>query len=163
MEFVPRKLPQTLIQHTEDELKEIHSLEVLGLLLQARDSTAKLLVQPVSWYFKSVCNCTPYYYCSLRMKESNKEIETISQNWPYLTLLKYDSTIQLIMVVESNPTPFRLTGFRAIKALIGAYFTFNIEYPRALAELMRRWRRLSRRQRRRSRNQVLVERASMQH
>ena len=66
------------------------------------------------------------------MKESNEEIETISQNWPYLVLLKYDSTIQLIMVVERNPTPFQLTGFRVIKALIGAYFTFNIEYQRAL-------------------------------
>ena len=59
-------------------------------------------------------------------------MKKVPQNFPYITVLVGDSSIQFFVVVERLVLDDCKELIDAVTALIGAYFTFNIEYPRPL-------------------------------
>lgn len=54
----------------------------------------------------------------------------MDQKWPYLVLVSYDATFQLFVVVEKKILMEPVHCWDALKALFGAYFAFNMEYPK---------------------------------
>ena len=60
----------------------------------------------------------------------------LKQNWPYLVLVKHDSSIQVLVVGERQVITEAESLWEGLKCLLGAYFTFNIEYPRTLRALL---------------------------
>ncbi len=58
------------------------------------------------------------------------QIDKIPQNWPYLVLVTHDSTLQIFLVVEKEILLEPAGCWDAVKALFGAYFTYNMEYPK---------------------------------
>ncbi len=57
-------------------------------------------------------------------------------NWPSLVLVKHDTTIEMLLVGEKGVIAEVATMWEGLKSLLGAYFTFNIEYPKQLRSLL---------------------------
>ena len=62
----------------------------------------------------------------------DEEVKKVSQNFPYIAVVIGDSSIQYFVVVERLVLDDSEEFIDAVTALISAYFTFNIEYPRPL-------------------------------
>ncbi len=68
--------------------------------------------------------------------ELDRELEKFKFNWVYLVMVQHDSRFQLMVTRERRVITEVTTLWEGLKSLIGAYFTFNIEYPRQLRALM---------------------------
>lgn len=58
-----------------------------------------------------------------------QHVTTIQQNWPYMVLVPHDATYQIFLVAERQILAEPSSCWEGLKSLIGAYFSFNIEYP----------------------------------
>ena len=56
----------------------------------------------------------------------------MGQNFPYIIIVNHDSAVpQIFIVTEQEILVEKPTCWEAIKSLYGAYFAFNIEYPKS--------------------------------
>ena len=62
----------------------------------------------------------------------DKEVMSIAQNFPYIVMLTGDENIQFLLVAERKALTSTDNFMEILTALVAAYFTFNIEYPKAL-------------------------------
>ena len=59
----------------------------------------------------------------------DEEIKKIQRNWPYLLVVTNDS-YQIFVVAEREILAEATSCWEALKATFGAYFAFNIDYPK---------------------------------
>ncbi len=62
----------------------------------------------------------------------DEEVAEVPQNFPYLVLVSENTHHQLYVVVERLVLHECTSFLKGLKSLISVYFTFNIEYPKAL-------------------------------
>lgn len=64
------------------------------------------------------------------------ELRKLRNTWPYLVLIGHRTTFQLMLVAERQVICRVSTLWEGLKGLLGAYFAFNIEYPKPLRALL---------------------------
>lgn len=62
----------------------------------------------------------------------DEEVKKVPQNFPYISVLIGNSSIQFFIIAERLVLDDCEKLVDAMTALVGAYCTFNIQYPRPL-------------------------------
>ena len=62
----------------------------------------------------------------------DKEVRALSQNFPYVVLLTGGENTEFCLVAERQVIATTEDFMEVLTGMIGAYFTLNIQYPKAL-------------------------------